>query len=718
MKQNNFFIDNQLIKLEKQIGKGGEGEVYLIEGNQKIAVKILTGKYDQLKVEKIKAITSLELSKNSPLVAYPNKLVTSKEGKVLGFSMMYVEGHKAIHELYGVKSRKTNFPKSDFKFLIRVATNTARAIAQVHSSNCIIGDINHSGILVSNNATVVLIDADSFQINFQNKIYPCVVGVPDFTPPELHGSSLRDITRTSEHDNFGLAVLMFQLLFMGKHPFSGKYSKKDLTLSEMIAQDLFVYSRRSIGNSSPPPGAPTLEILPVEMQEAFERSFSKNHTNRTTAQEWIKLLVDLESKLKTCSRSSMHIHPSHSIECPWCKMETSAGILLFIENFSEILNSNIQALILDVDKILSKLNQLNISQLNFYLPKLNLKIPLVSAIAAKEKRRIKFSTLGSRSLYLILFIIFLNFPSFLIPILIGCCLVYWSRKRFLLSDEKWQNQYEIIMQQHDSYVRNWKNRINPNELQNLETSVRRMIGDYKELKPLKESKLNNLKNNHREKQLEIFLDKFLIKNASITKIGPSRKVTLASYGVETAADISYGKITSIPGFGDAMASELVNWRSSMARKFNYNPSLTQEDKDDQKKIEMEFLTKNNLLQKQILENSHKIDQLFERVKLLQQNVDPAFQSIVDQKMQFETDMKFLEIQIPIRNQSFQNVIAGSTYSTGYKTNQNTGYQGTSSATPTCPRCGSVMVSRIAKRGLRRGNSFWGCSRFPICRGTR
>jgi restriction system protein len=37
---------------------------------------------------------------------------------------------------------------------------------------------------------------------------------------------------------------------------------------------------------------------------------------------------------------------------------------------------------------------------------------------------------------------------------------------------------------------------------------------------------------------------------------------------------------------------------------------------------------------------------------------------------------------------------------------------------TCPRCGSGMVKRVAKQGAGAGDAFWGCSRFPTCRGTR
>jgi restriction system protein len=37
---------------------------------------------------------------------------------------------------------------------------------------------------------------------------------------------------------------------------------------------------------------------------------------------------------------------------------------------------------------------------------------------------------------------------------------------------------------------------------------------------------------------------------------------------------------------------------------------------------------------------------------------------------------------------------------------------------TCPLCGSEMIQRVAKKGKNLGNSFWGCSQYPKCKGTR
>lgn len=42
----------------------------------------------------------------------------------------------------------------------------------------------------------------------------------------------------------------------------------------------------------------------------------------------------------------------------------------------------------------------------------------------------------------------------------------------------------------------------------------------------------------------------------------------------------------------------------------------------------------------------------------------------------------------------------------------------SNAAANCPVCGSDMVRRRARKGNNAGNEFWGCTRYPSCRGIR
>lgn len=36
----------------------------------------------------------------------------------------------------------------------------------------------------------------------------------------------------------------------------------------------------------------------------------------------------------------------------------------------------------------------------------------------------------------------------------------------------------------------------------------------------------------------------------------------------------------------------------------------------------------------------------------------------------------------------------------------------------CPKCGTTMIRRTAKKGPNASKGFWGCRAFPMCRGTR
>jgi hypothetical protein len=45
-------------------------------------------------------------------------------------------------------------------------------------------------------------------------------------------------------------------------------------------------------------------------------------------------------------------------------------------------------------------------------------------------------------------------------------------------------------------------------------------------------------------------------------------------------------------------------------------------------------------------------------------------------------------------------------------------QPTAQSATDCPLCSGTMVLRAAKKGNNAGKSFWGCSNYPRCKGTR
>lgn len=322
------------ITLARELGRGGEGVVFEVAGDATGAAKIYHTAISPDKAEKIRAMVAMRTAQLEKLTAWPRALLRTAKGEARGFLMPRLTGHKDIHTLYSPKGRRVEFQNADWRFLIRTAANVARAFAVVHESGCVIGDVNHGGVTVAQDATVKLIDCDSFQVVNAERKFLCEVGVSTFTPPELQNRSLKGLLRTPNQDNFGLAVLVFLLLFMGRHPFAGRFlGASDMPIERAIQEFRFPYSTVSkTAQMEPPPGTPPLGIATHEMALLFERAFSREGTgerSRPSAREWIIVAEGLERQLRQCSDSTAHWYLRDLPQCPWCQLETSTGAFLF-----------------------------------------------------------------------------------------------------------------------------------------------------------------------------------------------------------------------------------------------------------------------------------------------------------------------------------------------------------------------------------------------------
>ena len=76
-----------------------------------------------------------------------------------------------------------------------------------------------------------------------------------------------------------------------------------------------------------------------------------------------------------------------------------------------------------------------------------------------------------------------------------------------------------------------------------------------------------------------FLEQFFIQRHRITGIGPSLTATLASYGVETAADVTFAKVMAVPGFGPTRTKVLMAWRAGLEQRFRFNPNQAVDPRD-------------------------------------------------------------------------------------------------------------------------------------------
>ena len=318
--------------LGQQIGAGGNGVVYAVARRPELVAKIQKQVLSTHDIDKLDVLVRAATPDLLSVAAWPIDCLKSRTGQMVGYLMPRIVDARPLYELYSPRARVQHFPSADFRFLVHAAANVARLFAAVHKAGFIAGDVNHSNILVRANATVAAVDCDSFQVGDGSR-FPCLVGTDLFVPPELLGATLGATPRTASHDAFGLAVLIFHLLFMGRHPFAGRYlGKGDMPIERAIAESRFAYSRdTSRTQMAPPPYTPSMDAVGPAVTELFERAFHADarKSGRPGPEAWIDALGALKAALVPCKTVPWHYHLPGTRQCPWCAIEQPTRTKLF-----------------------------------------------------------------------------------------------------------------------------------------------------------------------------------------------------------------------------------------------------------------------------------------------------------------------------------------------------------------------------------------------------
>ncbi|MBP2658954.1 MAG: hypothetical protein H6Q69_1986 [Firmicutes bacterium] len=574
-----FDSQGKVISLGSKIGSGGEGSVFEITDRSEMVVKLYHKPLSTDRISKLSAMVQVKNDQLLKFAAWPTGLLynDNQTHKIIGILMPKITGYKEIHSLYGPKSRLQEFPSANWPFLIHTATNLARAFNAVHFYGQVIGDVNHSNILVSHQALVKLIDCDSFQISNNNKKHLCEVGVLTHQPPEMQQySSFRGIIRTANHDNFGLAVLVFQLLFMGRHPFAGQYlGQGDMPIEKAIKEQRFAYSLNS-GKTQmkPPPGTLSLNAVSPMVTSFFEKAFSNgpSQLSRPTSKEWVDALDSFSKELQQCAYNNGHHYYKTLANCPWCEIEKRSGIFLFssVVVFSTTSNQQFQ-----LEAVWSQITQIHSpgpapSLIDYKTLDIR---PSEDALKFAKKRRLY--KLSAVILVIVVCIVVIKYTIFGWKLLITGLITYYFA--FSIYNNKNQEihiekRYKDIKYSYSSMLDKWNNEAGDAGFNKKLEELTSVKNEYLDLKNLYQSKLQQLKATLRQKQLDKFLDRYRIDNAKIDNIGAGRKATLQSFGIETALDVKAQTIRTIPGFGHKLTGNVLAWRKGLESQFVFDSS--------------------------------------------------------------------------------------------------------------------------------------------------
>jgi serine/threonine protein kinase len=322
------------------LARGGEATIYEVPRQPTLLAKVYH-QPTQEHADKVAAMiaappTDPMAATGHVSIAWPlDRLLEASSPRFCGYIMRRVDKVQPIFEFYNPRSRLRFCPLFHFGYLLRTARNVAAAVRAIHERGYIIGDLNESNILVNNMALVTLVDTDSFQVPDKHQVHRCPVGKPEYTPPELQGALFADFDRGPEHDAFALAVLIFQLLMQGIHPFAGRFADEGEPgeMSERIAAGHWPYVRRRRVPYTPNPHAPPFDVLPPQVQDLMRRCFEDGHARsilRPDATAWLKALQESEKELVACpANPKQHVFHRHQKACPWCDLARRQGRDLF-----------------------------------------------------------------------------------------------------------------------------------------------------------------------------------------------------------------------------------------------------------------------------------------------------------------------------------------------------------------------------------------------------
>ena len=267
--------------------KGGEGEIHAVLDTPRALVKlyhphIVQTRGAQLR-DKIACMVSQKQHFTSTTLGWPQFSVVDAKGNWLGYAMRRIEGH-SMFSMANPALFEKQFPTLNRLDISLMMQSLVQQVQQLHSQGVMIGDYNLRNFMC-HPATrrVGLIDCDSYQLT-NPQHFPCLVGTPEFSPPEHQQQAYGHLTRTLASEAFSLAVILFKCLMRGRHPYDQVGGGTPVS---NMQSGLFPYANEQ----GVPPGQwlGLWHKLPLYVRELFKQTFGlgANHpAHRPTLDQW------------------------------------------------------------------------------------------------------------------------------------------------------------------------------------------------------------------------------------------------------------------------------------------------------------------------------------------------------------------------------------------------------------------------------------------------
>jgi len=321
------------VVLGRLIKSGGAGSVYRMRDMPAQVAKIYHANQD-LKLYERKVTAMLELTPELPdldlvgkrivQVAWPQQVLRDAQRRFLGYLMPAVDVD-ATSELECVlqerQARRMNLP-TGLGPKVTLAANLAAVIAELHRQHHYVVDLKPVNLrFYRDSLYMAMLDCDGFSIQGKGERFEAPQFTADYLAPEFHARGLTTAGELAQ-DRFALAVVVFQLLNFGIHPFTGRpaHDAVPTDIPSRIAGRWYAHGIRPNPSLLPTPSSGHA-AMPAELRALFDRAFENAGGTRPSADEWANVLRGYAQraagKLVVCRREVAHQHFA-GLQCAAC----------------------------------------------------------------------------------------------------------------------------------------------------------------------------------------------------------------------------------------------------------------------------------------------------------------------------------------------------------------------------------------------------------------